>query len=136
MSGVVVRLARSVDIEIAAQVDSRDGTSFFSAETNQFVLSPSPQATTQLLLEAGKWNNELHDEIWVFDGGWWDKSAELWESIHKASWDDVILEKSMKDQIIADVDDFFGSREVYQKLKVPWKRGVVSARFRACRMCF
>ena len=37
----------------------------------------------------------------------------------------MILEKSKKEQIIADVDDFFGSRDTYEKLKVPWKRGVI-----------
>lgn len=117
------------DVNDAAQVDCRDGTEFYSAETFQFILSPSPTATNQLLLEAGKWNSELHNEIWVFDGGYWDKSSDLWESIHKASWSDVILEKSMKDKIIGDVDDFFNSRETYENLKVPWKRGVVSAVF-------
>lgn len=89
------------------------------------MLSPSPTATNQLLLEAGAWNNELHNEIWVFDGGFWEKSYDLWESIQKSSWDDVILDKSMKDQLIADVDDFFNSRDTYEKLKVPWKRGVI-----------
>lgn len=107
------------------QVDGRDGTEYFSAVTNQYILSPSPTATNQLLLEAGIWNNELHSEIWVFDQGMWEKSFELWQSIQKSSWDDVILDKDMKDQIIADVDDFFSSRETYEKLKVPWKRGVI-----------
>lgn len=89
------------------------------------MLSSSPTATNSLLLEVGKWNNELHNEIWVFDGGFWEKSTELWDSIRKASWEDVILDKSMKDQIIADVDDFFNSRDTYEDLKVPWKRGVI-----------
>lgn len=61
----------------------------------------------------------------MFDGGYWQKSYDLWASTQKASWDDVILEQSMKDHIIADVDDFFNSRETYEKLKVPWKRGVI-----------
>lgn len=115
------------DAVTIGQVDGRDGTEYFSAITQQYILSPSPSATNQLLLEAGAWSNELHNEIWVFDGGFWEKSYELWESIEKASWEDVILDKDMKDQIIADVDDFFNSRETYEKLKVPWKRGVVSS---------
>lgn len=106
-------------------VDGRDGTAYYSAITQQFILSSSPNATNQLLLEAGQWSNELHNEIWVFDSGYWQKSADLFESIQKASWKDVILEKSMKEQIIADVDDFFGSKDTYEKLKVPWKRGVI-----------
>ncbi|KAK3720084.1 hypothetical protein LTR37_003907 [Vermiconidia calcicola] len=91
----------------------------------QYVLSPSVEATEQLFLEAGVWSNELHNEVWVFDGGYWQKSYELWEAVQKASWDDVILDKSMKDSIINDVDTFFDSRDVYEKLKVPWKRGII-----------
>lgn len=105
--------------------DGRDGTSSYPHVTHQYVLSSSVQATDRLLLAAGKWTNELHGEVWVFDGGYWQKSAELWDSVSKASWDDVILDKSMKDAIRADVDHFYDSRETYDSLKIPWKRGII-----------
>jgi hypothetical protein len=57
---------------------------------NQYVLSSSVEATNKLIVEAGQFSNLLHDEVWVFDGGYWQKSAELWKSVHKASWDDVM----------------------------------------------
>jgi hypothetical protein len=41
-------------------------------------------------MEAGRWSAELHDEVWVFDGGYWQKSSELWESVHTSSWDNVM----------------------------------------------
>ena len=106
-------------------VNGRDGLSAYPWVVNQYVLSPSVEASNKLLFEAGVWNNELHNEVWVFDGGWWQKSAELYESVQKASWDDVILEKSMKNSIIKDVENFFESRDTYERLKVPWKRGVI-----------
>lgn len=31
----------------------------------------------------------------------------------------------MKDAIIGDVNTFFDSRDTYEKLKVPWKRGII-----------
>lgn len=105
--------------------NGRDGTSSYPSVTHQYVLSPSIQATDRLLLAAGKWTNELHGEVWVFDGGYWQKSAELWDSVSKASWDDVILDKDMKDAIRGDVDHFFDSRETYENLKIPWKRGII-----------
>ena len=105
--------------------DGRDGASAYPRVTHQYVLSPSVQATDRLLLAAGKWTNELHGEVWVFDGGYWQKSAELWDSVSKASWDDVILDKDMKDAIRGDVDHFFDSRETYENLKIPWKRGII-----------
>jgi len=88
-------------------------------------LSSSVQATERLLLEAGRWTNSLHEEIWVFDSGRWQKSHELWESIQSAEWENVILDEDMKKSLIRDVDNFFNGRQTYQKLKVPWKRGVI-----------
>lgn len=105
--------------------DGKDGTSYYPDVVNQYILSPSVEATDRLLLAAGKWTNELHGEVWVFDGGRWQKSAELWDSVAKASWDDVILDQEMKDALRADVDHFFDSRETYEKLKIPWKRGII-----------
>lgn len=61
----------------------------------------------------------------VFDGGFWQKSQELYRSIDKSSWDDVILDPDMKASIRNDVLRFFSSRERYEKLRVPWKRGII-----------
>jgi transitional endoplasmic reticulum ATPase len=71
-------------------VEGRDGTLAYPNSVNQYILSASTETTDRLLLAAGKWSNDLHGEIWVFDGGYWQKSAELWDSVSKASWDDVV----------------------------------------------
>lgn len=110
---------------IVVVVDGRDGTEFYGADYNQYILSPSLESTEQLLLEAGVWNNELHEEIWVYDQGFWQKSAALYDSIRNSSWDDVILDEKKKTSIINDVDTFFDSRDTYEKLRVPWKRGLI-----------
>lgn len=73
--------------------EGRDGSSAYPAVVNQYILSPSVEASNTLVLEAGSWGNTLHNEIWVFDGGYWQKSAELFNSVQKASWDDVILDE-------------------------------------------
>jgi transitional endoplasmic reticulum ATPase len=46
-----------------------------------------------LLLTAGIWSTQLHDEILVFTGNYWENSRELWQEIQKADWRDVILSK-------------------------------------------
>ena len=83
------------------------------------------ESTNRLLLEAGTWVNELHNEVWVYDGGWWQKSRELYNSVQNASWDDVILDEKMKKSLMADVESFYDNRDTYERLKVPWKRGVI-----------
>lgn len=49
----------------------------------------------------------------------------MWDSVKSASWDDVILDPTMKANIKEDVEGFFASRELYKDLAVPWKRGII-----------
>ncbi|KAH7394500.1 proteasome-activating nucleotidase [Pyrenochaeta sp. MPI-SDFR-AT-0127] len=81
--------------------------------------------TDALILAAGKWTNQLHNEIFVFDDGYWQKSTELWKSVSGASWEDVILDSEMKKNLIEDVQGFFDNRELYKQFAMPWKRGVI-----------
>ena len=85
----------------------------------------SKELNDQLMLAAGKFSTDIHDSVLVFDGGYWQKSSELWQSVQSASWDDVILDPAMKKSIVGEVTKFFDSRERYQKLRVPWKRGII-----------
>ncbi|KAL2132982.1 hypothetical protein VTI74DRAFT_3052 [Chaetomium olivicolor] len=106
-------------------VDGRDGTSSYPVVDNNYILTADTKKADALVIAAGQWSNELHDEVWVWDGGYWTKSADLYQSIQKASWDAVILDESMKKAIIADHQSFFDSRDTYNQLKVPWKRGII-----------
>ena len=74
-----------------------------------------------LLVAAGIWSNDLHNEIYVFDGGFWQKSANLWQEVQKANWDDIILKDAYKKQIQKDVFGFFDSEDLYKRLAIPWK---------------
>jgi transitional endoplasmic reticulum ATPase len=93
------------------------------AESN--IVDGHCQETDALLLAAGKWTSQLHDEIFVFDNGYWDKSKELWKSVSGASWSDVILSPAMKQNLISDVQGFFDNQSLYKQFAVPWKRGVI-----------
>lgn len=43
----------------------------------------------------------------------------------KASWDDVVLNDTLKRAIQNDYRSFFKSEDIYKKLNVPWKRGLI-----------
>ncbi|KAI0527945.1 ATPase [Xylaria bambusicola] len=106
-------------------VDGRDGAEPYGGSTNQYILTDKRASAEALLVSAGSWANELHEEVWVFDQGYWEKSTELFQSVLGASWDKVILDKEIKKAIIEDPSSFFESRDTYDRLKVPWKRGVI-----------
>lgn len=78
-----------------------------------------------LLREAGLWQTQLHDEIWVFEQGSFRKDAALYKSVMNASWDDVILSPDMKKDLQDTVNQFFNAEDTYHRLRVPWKRGLV-----------
>ncbi|PON22921.1 ATP-dependent Zn protease [Trichoderma gamsii] len=91
----------------------------------QFVHHGHHEFTDALLLASGSWTTELHEEIWVYDNSEWIKSKGLWKSVQGSSWDDVILNPAMKDKLVQDIEGFFNSRDMYGKLKIPWKRGLI-----------
>jgi transitional endoplasmic reticulum ATPase len=106
-------------------VEGRDGTQAYPAVRNNYIISDTANSTSALVLAAGKYGAALHGEIWVFDQGYWHKDAQLWESIQKSRWEDVILDPDMKKAIVGDVNRFFDGRATYERLKVPWKRGII-----------
>ncbi len=59
--------------------------------------------TDALLLACGDWTKDLHDEIEIFDDSQWKKSKEPHTSVRGSSWDDVILDPAMKENLIRDV---------------------------------
>ncbi|EKM51030.1 uncharacterized protein PHACADRAFT_187641 [Phanerochaete carnosa HHB-10118-sp] len=71
------------------------------------------------------WANDLKDEIWVFEGGQWEKSKKLYKAVQSANWDDVILDDKFKDGLRRDTKTFFASKEAYASLGITWKRGLL-----------
>jgi transitional endoplasmic reticulum ATPase len=105
--------------------DGRDGSMSYPSVRNHYILTPNEHKVDELIKLAAIWGAQLHNEVWVFDGGYWQKSAELYNSVQKAEWSNVILDEDMKKALIADVTNFFDGQQTYSDLKVPWKRGVI-----------
>lgn len=41
------------------------------------------------------------------------------------TWDDLYLQEDIKNEIITSVEGFFKAKHIYQKSKVPWRRGLL-----------
>ena len=83
------------------------------------------EITDQLITAATQWAANVHGEVLVFDREEWEKDKALWDSVQVASWDDVIIDKTMKETLIDDVVGFFDSKKEYKEFAVPWKRGII-----------
>lgn len=104
--------------------NGRDNMSTFPF-VRQYVCTSDVSAALQLLKTAGSWQNTLHGEIWVFDQGFWRKDAGLWQSIQKSKWEDIILPADLKEDLLDTVQRFYDSKDTYERLHVPWKRGLI-----------
>ena len=95
-----------------------------------YVLSHKDQAVSEamdameaLVLAAGIWSEQIHEQVWVYDQGRWSKDKELYQIVQRGSWEDLILDEGMKRAIRRDVTGFFDARETYAEFGTPWKVG-------------
>jgi hypothetical protein len=93
-------------------------------QEGEHVLGAS-KITDQLIKAAGDWImlRSLRT-VWVYDR-YWQQSKELYDHVMKSSWDDVILDEGMKKELTNVTNKFFSSKEIYEDLGVPWKRGLL-----------
>lgn len=85
----------------------------------------SKELAKELVLRASYWGQELHNEMWVFDQGFLQRDAALWDSMQKANWDDVILPPDLKSAVRGDIVSFFENKSTYDDIGIAWKRGII-----------
>lgn len=86
-------------------------------------LGPS-KATDALIQTVGDWLLSDQEVVWVYDR-FWQRSKPLWQQVQKSTWDKVILDENTKKDLTNVANKFFSSRDVYEDLGVPWKRGLL-----------
>ena len=83
-------------------------------------------AAKELIAASASHSDGLDEgDVLIFDDDVWKKDSKLWKRVQKAKWDDVILNQSLKDGLIRDVETFFDHRDDYKQFDVPWKRGII-----------
>ena len=71
------------------------------------------------------WNMEIRAEVLVFDNGRWHKDEHLFQDIKNSTFENLILQGNLKQEIREDVEQFFQSRDLYDEHDIPWKRGLL-----------
>ncbi|MEH2218684.1 MULTISPECIES: AAA family ATPase [unclassified Nostoc] len=90
-----------------------------------WILADSKEVAENFFAAVCEWNSEIRDELLVFEDGCWDKNPDLFQSIQSATFDNLILHRTLKQDIQDDLINFFASRETYANYSVPWKRGIL-----------
>jgi DNA polymerase III delta prime subunit len=95
-------------------------------ETYHFwILADREEVARDFMLAVCTWNSEIRGEVLVFDSGCWHKDEHLFHAIKDATFDNLVLRGSLKEDIRADLVQFFASRHLYEEYGIPWKRGIL-----------
>lgn len=97
-----------------------------SCEQRYHWIVASTRALAERFLQAVcDWGSDVHGEVLVFQGGAWRKDDDLYRAIQNADFDNLVLPPALKEEIQTDFRQFFASRALYDRYRIPWKRGVL-----------
>jgi len=92
---------------------------------HHWIVADERKLAEDFLQAVCEWASEVRGEILVFQDGYFQKDKQLFHSIKSATFDNLILPCVLKQQIQNDFQQFFNSREVYERYGIPWKRGAI-----------
>ena len=92
---------------------------------HHWIIADEKQTAEEFFRAVCEWSCEVRGEILVYHDGYFRKDKRLFNSIKSATFDNLILTDSLKQQIQNDFQQFFSSREVYERYQIPWKRGAI-----------
>ncbi|HEY1959145.1 MAG TPA: ATP-binding protein [Polyangiaceae bacterium] len=90
-----------------------------------WVLARDQETARAFILDVARVTNDPRDGILVFHGSCWQRSHELWVETQKASFDELILARTLKQRIREDFERFLASRATYEAHGLPWRRGAL-----------
>lgn len=94
-------------------------------ERSSWVIAESRAVAEGFIDAVCKACNEVKGQVLVFEDGHFRKSEELFASIQRASFDDLVLGGGLKEELRADVARFFARKGFYAQHRIPWKRGLL-----------
>ncbi len=94
-------------------------------KSHYWLIADTEAIARGFLAAVSRWEAEIRGEVLVFDNGQWYKDEYLFQDIKNATFDNLILRGSLKQEIRDDLVQFFASRDLYEEHDVPWKRGIL-----------
>ncbi|HKZ02173.1 MAG TPA: ATP-binding protein [Pyrinomonadaceae bacterium] len=92
---------------------------------HHWIVADTKQLAEDFFAEVCEWSSEVRSEVLVFEDGEWTKNKELFDAIKIATFENIVLHDTLKKEIQDDFAQFFLSRDVYERYRIPWKRGVL-----------
>lgn len=94
-------------------------------QRRSWIVARNREIALAFILDVSRVTNDPGDSILVFDGSCWQRSQQLYAETQRASFDDLILARSLKEQIRDDFKRFLASRAAYEEHGLAWRRGAL-----------
>lgn len=99
--------------------------SYFDDCEYYWILADTQTVADDFFTAVCQWNSQVREEVLVFEGGFWQKNRDLYDSIKSATLENLVLAGTLKEDIYQDAQRFFESQSMYAEYNVPWKRGLL-----------
>ncbi len=90
-----------------------------------WVIAADKELADSFILDVARKTNDPGQSMLVFRNGHWSRSKQLYETVQRSSFDDLIVDDSLKSSIRADFSQFLGAQEKYSSLGLSWRRGAL-----------
>ncbi len=109
---------------------------------HHWIIADNHKDAEAFFAEVCEWSSGMPGEVAVFEDGEWEKDEELYNAIKSSTFDNLILGDSLKRNIQDEFEQFFQSREVYERLitRTNWTRhfsidraGSIGSTFSICQ---
>ena len=94
-------------------------------EQREWIIAESIETAKAFMLDLKRKTNAPGEAILVFSSGQWRRSREMYLTVEKASFDDLVLERDLKESILREFKQFLKSESQYQELGIAWRRGAI-----------
>ena len=92
---------------------------------HHWIIAESHEVAEAFLDAVCTFSCEVNGEILVYREGYFEKNQELFKAIKASTFDNLILDESLRNALQSDFVQFFASKEMYERYNIPWKRGAV-----------
>lgn len=105
-------------------LDAQWTTSCGSANRT-WVVAPDQETAGAFILDVARKTNDPGETMLVFRHGHWDRSADLYESVQRSSFEDLVLPEELLSSLRTDFKQFLHGQDQYEKYGLAWRRGAL-----------
>jgi hypothetical protein len=94
-------------------------------EDRHYIIADREEDARAFFAAVCEWDARVEGEILVWTGSGWKRDKKLMAEIEGSSFDNLVLPDDLREEMIANFEGFFASRDLYHQHGVAWKRGLL-----------